>query len=55
MAVFEVPEAQQELLRLLPTLDEIVALRADAAELAAAVAPGGRPSPRGGLPEFEAA
>jgi hypothetical protein len=55
MAVFEVSEARQELLRLLPTLDEIIALRADAAELAAAVAPGGRPSQRGGLPEFKAA
>src|SRR5439155_823344 len=46
---------RQELLRLLPTLDEIVALRADAAELAAAVAPNGPPSPLGGLPEFKAA
>lgn len=55
MAVFEVGEARRELLRLLPTLDEIVALRADAAELAAAVSPSGRPSPLGGLPEFKAA
>jgi hypothetical protein len=55
MADFEVPEARQELLRLLPTLDEIVALRADAAELAAAVGPSGRSSPLGGLPEFKAA
>lgn len=55
MAVFEVGEARQELLRLLPTLDEIVALRADAAELAAAVSPSGRPSALGGLPEFKAA
>jgi hypothetical protein len=55
MAVFDVGEARQELLRLLPTLDEIVALRADAAELAAAVAPSGQPSSLGGLPEFKAA
>lgn len=55
MGVFEVPEARSELLRLLPTLDEIVGLRADAAELAAAVAPGGRPTSLGGLPEFKAA
>jgi hypothetical protein len=55
MAAFELQEARQELLRLLPTLDEIVALRANAAELAAAVAPAGRPSSLGGLPEFKAA
>jgi hypothetical protein len=55
MDEFGVEEARQELLRLLPTLDEIVALRADAAELAAAVAPAGRASSLGGLPEFKAA
>jgi hypothetical protein len=55
MAAFELQEARQELLRLLPTLDQIVALRANAAELAAAVAPAGRPSSLGGLPEFKAA
>ena len=55
MALFEVQEARDELIRLLPALDEIVALRADAAELAAALAPGGAPTDRGGLPELKAA
>lgn len=53
MALFTVDEAAVELARLLPVLDEIVALRADAAELAAAVG-GGPPSRLGGLPEFKA-
>ena len=44
-----------ELARLRPVLDEIVAVRADAVELAAAIAPGGEPSPLGGLPEWKAA
>ncbi|MFD9706347.1 DUF2203 domain-containing protein [Lentzea sp. NPDC059081] len=48
MGLFTLDEAQAELARLLPTLTEIVRLRADAAELAA----GG--SPLGGLPEFKA-
>ncbi|MBP2477985.1 hypothetical protein JOF53_006857 [Crossiella equi] len=55
MGLFTVREARDELTRLLPVLGELVALRADAAELAAAVAPGGEPSPLGGLPEFKAA
>ena len=44
-----------ELARLRPVLDEIVLVRADAVELAAAIAPGGEPSPLGGLPEWKAA
>ena len=49
VGLFTLAEAQAELARLLPVLDEIVRLRADAAELAA----GG--SSLGGLPEFKAA
>ena len=55
MALFTPDEAVAELDRLLPVLDEIVALRADAAELASAVTAGGRPTPLGGVPEFKAA
>lgn len=54
MALFTLEEARVELARLLPVLDEVVARRADAAELAAATA-GGRASPLGGLPELKAA
>lgn len=53
--MFTVAEARAELARLRPVLDEIVALRADAAELAAALAPGGTPTPVGGLPELKGA
>jgi hypothetical protein len=55
MSLFTVEEARAELSVLLPVLDEIVALRADAAELAAAVALNGRPTELGGLPELKAA
>jgi arsenite methyltransferase len=55
MALFTPDEAVAELDRLLPVLDEIVALRADAAELAAAVTAGGPATPLGGVPEFKAA
>lgn len=55
MALFEVVEAQEELARLRPVLDDIVAVRADAAELATAVALGGVPTPLGGLAELKAA
>ena len=49
MALFTVGEARAELDRLLPVLDEVVALRAEAAELAAAQAPsaGRRPGSAG--------
>jgi hypothetical protein len=51
---FTLSEAKAELARLLPLLDEVVALRADAAELAAACQAGAR-SELGGLAEFKAA
>jgi hypothetical protein len=53
--LFTIAEARQELAALMPTLDRIIALRADAAELAAACAIDGTPSSLGGLPEFKAA
>ncbi|WP_199442129.1 DUF2203 domain-containing protein [Umezawaea beigongshangensis] len=54
MGLFTVPEAREELRGLRPVLDELVVLRADAAELAAALADG-RPTALGGLPELKAA
>ena len=53
--MFTLAEARRELTRLRPVLDELVVVRADAAELAAAVAPGGEPTGLGGLPEWKAA
>jgi hypothetical protein len=55
MGLFTLAEAREELERLLPVLDEIVGLRADAAELAAACQAGARSDLLGGLPEFKAA
>lgn len=55
MALFTPAQARAELDRLLPVLDEVVALRGDAAELAAAQAMGGPPSGLGGLAELKAA
>lgn len=55
MALFTVAEARAEIVRLLPVLEEIVALRGDAAELTAAQAAGAEPSTLGGLPELKAA
>jgi arsenite methyltransferase len=52
---FDVTEARAELSRLRPVLDEFVALRADAAELAAAQQNGGPPTSLGGLAELKAA
>jgi hypothetical protein len=54
VSLFTVEEARAELARLLPVLDEVVTLRADAAELAASTA-GGRSTDLGGLPELKAA
>ncbi|MBY8849532.1 DUF2203 domain-containing protein [Saccharothrix longispora] len=54
MGLFSVPGAREELARLRPVLDEIVTVRADAAELAAAVHSGDRTA-LGGLPELKAA
>jgi len=55
MGLFTVPEARAELSRLRPILDEIVLIRADAAELAASLATGGPPTRLGGVPELKAA
>ena len=55
MSLFTVDEAVAEVQRLLPVLDEIVSLRADAAELAAATVPGGPPTELGALAELKAA
>lgn len=54
MGLFTVPEARSELAALRPVLAELVSLRADAAEIAAAVASGGRAGVLGGLPELKA-
>jgi hypothetical protein len=55
MGLFTVAEAREELSRLHPVLDELVAVRADAAELAASLTIGGPPSRLGGLPELKGA
>jgi hypothetical protein len=52
--MYTVASARESLTALLPTLDAIVALRADTAELAAAVT-SGTPTALGGTPEFKAA
>ena len=54
MALFTLDEAREELERLRPVLDELVALRADAAELAAGLRTGA-PTPLGGRAELKAA
>lgn len=54
VGLFTVEEARAELARLRPVLDEIVAVRADAAELAASVSGGARTS-LGGLAELKGA
>jgi hypothetical protein len=55
MVLFTLAQARAELATLRPVLDEVIALRADAAELAAAQQPGGAPSELGGVAEFKAA
>ena len=55
MEVFTPEQARAELVRLRPVLDELVTVRADVVELAAALAGGGASSPIGGLPELKAA
>jgi hypothetical protein len=52
---FSVEGARLVLAEVRPLLDEVVALRADAAELAASLAAGGRPTELGGLAELKAA
>jgi hypothetical protein len=55
VAIFDVLDARAELARLAPVLDEFVVTRADAAELAASLDPGGTPTQLGALPELKAA
>ena len=55
MGLFTVSEARDELERLRPVLEEIVTLRAEAAELGAVIRAGGPPTPLGGMPEWKAA
>lgn len=55
MTLFTVAEAAAEVARLQPVFHEIVVVRADAAELAASLQPGGVPSTLGALAELKAA
>jgi hypothetical protein len=55
MELFTPARARMELARLRPVLDELVAVRADVVELAAALAADGEPTGIGGLPEWKAA
>jgi hypothetical protein len=55
MGLFTLAESRAELARLRPVLDEIVVVRADVVELAAALNAGGAPTALGGLPEWKAA
>ena len=55
MGLFTLAESRTELARLRPLLDELVVVRADVVELAAALTGGGEPSALGGLPEWKAA
>ena len=55
MGLFTLSQARSELERLRPVLDELVVVRADMVELAAALSDGGEPTPLGGLPERKAA
>jgi hypothetical protein len=55
MDLFTPAQARAELARLRPLLEELVTVRADVVELAAALAGGGEPTELGGLPEWKAA
>jgi hypothetical protein len=55
MGLFTPAQARMELTQLRPMLDELVVVRADLVELAAALTAGGGPTPLGGLPEWKAA
>jgi hypothetical protein len=55
MAVFSVDEARAGLARIRPALERFVVVRADAAELTAALRDGGVPTTLGGVPELKAA
>jgi hypothetical protein len=54
MSLFTIDEARDELARLMPVLDEIVAMRADAVELGACLR-GGVTTSLGGMAELKAA
>ncbi|MYS83193.1 DUF2203 domain-containing protein [Embleya scabrispora] len=53
MGLFTVDEARAELARLMPVLDELIAVRADAAEVAVALERGEARCALGGLPELK--
>jgi hypothetical protein len=55
MELFTVAAARAEIARLRPVLEDLVAVRADAAELAAALNAGRGPTQLGGIPELKAA
>jgi hypothetical protein len=55
MGLFTLEQARMELAVLRPVLDELVVVRADVVELAAALTDGGEPTALGGLPEWKAA
>ena len=55
MELFTPALARMALARLMPVLDELVVVRADVVELAAALATGGESTGLGGLPEWKAA
>jgi hypothetical protein len=55
MGLFTLAQSRTELARLRPVLDELVVVRADVVELAAALTAGGEPTRLGGLPEWKAA
>jgi hypothetical protein len=55
MGLFTLAQARTELAGLRPLLDELIVVRADVVELAAALTTGGEPTDLGGLPELKAA
>jgi hypothetical protein len=55
MGLFTLAEARIELAGLRPVLNELVVVRADAAELATGLTAGSHPTRLGGLPEWKAA
>ena len=55
MGLFTLEQARMELIGLRPLLDEMIVVRADVVELAAALTTGGEPTELGGLPELKAA
>jgi hypothetical protein len=55
MGLFTLAQARTELTGLLPVFKELISVRADVVELAAALRDGGPPTALGGLPEWKAA